>query len=87
MGASVSNIITLISQDFVRLILLASLIATPFAYFLMKNWLHEFAYQITIHWAVFFGSGLLVLLIAFIATFSLAYKAATVNPANVLRNE
>jgi putative ABC transport system permease protein len=87
LGASISNITALLTLDFIRLVLLAMLIATPIAWLGMNKWLQDFAYRITINWWVFALAGILALLIA-IATVSFqAIKAALTNPVKSLRSE
>jgi putative ABC transport system permease protein len=87
LGASVSNIILLLSKDFIKLVLIAFVIAAPFAWLVMHNWLQEFAYRININWWIFLGAGLLSVFIA-VATISLqAIKAAVANPVTSLRTE
>ena len=87
LGASVSSIITMLSKDFVKLVSIAIVIATPIAWIAMHQWLEGFAYRIDIHWWYFGGAGLLALIIT-LATISVhAIRAATTNPVNSLRNE
>lgn len=87
MGARVAGIVRLLSIDFLKLVLLAFLIATPIAWFVMDKWLQDFAYRITIGWWVFCGSGLAALLIAFITISYQAIKAAITSPVKSLRTE
>ena len=87
LGASVSNIVLLLSRDFIRLVLIAFVIATPVAWFIMHNWLHDFAYRISIEWWLFAIAGLLAVLIA-LATISFqSIRAALANPVKSLRTE
>jgi putative ABC transport system permease protein len=87
LGASVSNIVLLLSKDFIRLVLIAFVIATPVAWFVMHNWLHDFAYRISIEWWLFAIAGLLAVLIA-LATISFqSIRAALANPVKSLRTE
>ena len=87
LGASVSSITFMISKKFITLVLLSSLIAYPVGYFIIKNWLKNFAYRIDISWWVFAISAGIALLIA-LATISFqAIKAATANPIESLRYE
>jgi putative ABC transport system permease protein len=86
-GASVSNIVTMLSKDIIKLVVLSAIIATPVAWLAMNNWLQSFAYRINISWGIFFIAGLLALLIA-LATISFqSIKAATANPVKSLRTE
>jgi putative ABC transport system permease protein len=64
MGTSLANIVQLLTGDFIRLVLIAIVIATPLAWYGMNQWLHDFAYRIHIHWWMFALSGLLAVLIA-----------------------
>ncbi len=87
LGASVSNIVVLLSKDFVRLVLIAFVIASPVAWLIMNNWLQNFAYRINISAWIFIGAGLLAIFIA-LATISFqAIKAAIANPVKSLRTE
>jgi putative ABC transport system permease protein len=87
LGASVSNIVMLLSKDFIKLILVAFVIASPVAWYIMHNWLNDFAYRINISWWIFFAAGLLAVFIA-LATISFqAIKAAISNPVKSLRTE
>jgi ABC-type antimicrobial peptide transport system permease subunit len=87
LGASVVNIITLISKDFVTLVLIAFIIAIPISFWAMKKWLEDFAYRVDIGPWVFIWAGIVALTIAFISVSSQAVKAAIANPVNSLRNE
>ena len=64
LGASVPNIVFLLSKDFIRLIIISFLIASPVAWYVMHNWLQGFAYRIPISWWIFPGAGLLAFFIA-----------------------
>ncbi len=87
LGASVSNIVMLLSKDFIRLIIIAFVVASPVAWYIMHNWLQDFAYRINISWWIFFAAGLLAIIIA-LATISFqAIKAAIANPVKSLRTE
>jgi len=87
LGASVSNIVLMLSKDFVKLVLISLVIATPVASYIMHNWLQDFAYRINISWWIFFAAGLLAVVIA-LATISFqAIKAASANPVKSLRTE
>lgn len=87
LGASVHQIIRLVSFDFLFLILLGFLIASPIAYLLMDNWVSSFPYQISLNWEVFLYSGLVVLSIGLITVSLQAIKAAFMNPVNSLRSD
>ena len=87
LGASVSNIVMLLSKDFIRLVIIAFVIASPVAWYIMHNWLQDFAYRITISWWIFPIAGLLAVFIA-LATISFqAIRAAIANPVKSLRTE
>jgi putative ABC transport system permease protein len=87
LGASVSTIASLLSRDFLKLVLIAFVIATPLAWYLMNKWLQDYAYRINISWWVFAITGLLVVLISLVTVSFQAIKAATTNPAKSLRTE
>lgn len=87
LGASVQSIIAMLSKDFLKLVAIAILIATPIAWMAMHQWLQGFAYRTSIHWWIFGLAGVLALLIT-LATISIhAVKAALANPVDSLRNE
>jgi putative ABC transport system permease protein len=87
LGASISSINGLLSKDFLKLVLLSILIASPIAWYVMHNWLQGFAYRINIQWWMFAGAGLLAVIVAVITISYHAIKAAIVNPVNSLRSE
>lgn len=87
MGASTFAIVKLLLVQFTKWVVWANLIAWPVAYFLMKNWLQNFAYQVNIQWWLFVLSGVLGLLIAILTVGFQAIKAARSNPVNSLRYE
>ncbi len=87
LGASISEIVTMISTDFIRLVLIAFLIAFPVAWWMMNKWLQSFAYRINISWWVFAFAGLLTIAIALITVSFQAIKAAMANPVKSLRSE
>ncbi|HWD89691.1 MAG TPA: ABC transporter permease [Mucilaginibacter sp.] len=87
LGASVANIVTLLSKDFLRLILISFIIASPLAWYFMSNWLQGYAARITISWWVFAGAGLGAILIALLTISYQSIKAALANPVNSLRSE
>ena len=87
LGASVSNIILLLSKDFIKLVVVAFVIASPVSWFIMHGWLQNYAYRINISWWLFLAAGLLAVMIA-LATISFqAIKAAIANPVKSLRSE
>jgi len=87
LGASVSNLFSLISSDFIRLIIISNVIAVPLAWYAMNKWLDTFAYKITIHWATFALAAAASILIAWLTMSYQSIKAAIANPVNSLRNE
>jgi putative ABC transport system permease protein len=87
LGASTTSITTLLSKDFVRLVLIAFLIASPVAWWAMNRWLEDYQYRITIGWWMFAAAALLVVCIAFITVSFQSIKAALANPAKSLRTE
>jgi len=87
LGASVTNIVALLSKDFIKLVVIAFVIASPVAWFIMHNWLRDFAYRIEISWWIFLGAGLLAVLIALGTISFQAVKAAIANPVKSLRTE
>jgi len=87
LGASVMDITTLMSKDFLRLIIISFVIASPVAWFAMGKWLENYTYRITVEWWVFVAAGLLSLLITLITISFQAIKAAIANPVESLRTE
>ncbi len=87
LGASVSNIFLLLSKDFVRLIFISFLVASPLAWYVMHGWLQGFAYRIPISWWIFPAAGLLAIVIALSTVGFQTMKAASVNPVKSLRSE
>lgn len=86
-GASVLDILTLITRNFTMLVIIAFIIGAPLAYWLMEQWLQDFAYRITPSVWIFFGVGLGTLLIAILITSYHSVKAALTNPVKVLKDE
>ncbi len=87
LGASVTSIVALLSKDFLQLVVLAILIASPLAWYTMNQWLQDFAYRIDIDWWVFALAGLLAVGIALLTVSFQSIKAALVNPVKSLRSE
>jgi len=87
LGASVNNLLTLLSKDFLKLVLIAAIIAFPIAWFSMNSWLQDFAYRIYIHWWVLAAAGIIAGVIAFATISFQAVKAAVSNPVKSLRSE
>ncbi len=87
LGARAAQVIRLLSGDFLKLVLIASCIAFPVAWWGMSKWLQNFAYRIEIHWWVFVVAAALALLIALLTISFQAIKAAMANPVKALRTE
>ncbi|NJB70224.1 ABC-type antimicrobial peptide transport system permease subunit [Saonia flava] len=87
LGASVGNITALLSKDFLKLVVIAFLIASPLAYFLTTNWLEDFAYKIEVQWWVFAMAGGFALIITLITVGFQSIKSAIVNPVKSLQTE
>ena len=87
LGASVNRITTLLSIDFLKLVMISLLIAIPISWYMMNRWLQDFAYRIDLSWWVFGLAGLLALVIAFLTVSYQAVKAARANPVKSLRTE
>lgn len=87
LGASISQVIQMLSKEFLKLVLIASLIAFPVAWWGMNEWLQGFAYRTNVSWWVFAVAGFAALLIALITISFQAIKAAIANPVKSLRNE
>ena len=87
LGARVDSIVTLVSGYFLKLVLIAAIIAFPLAWYAMSLWLQDFAYRISIHWWVFVLSAMVALLVALTTVSFHAIKAAVSNPINSLRSE
>ncbi len=87
LGASVTNLLALLSKDFFRLILIALVIAVPVANYLMTEWLQNFAYHTNVAWWLFAGPAALVLLMALLSVSAQTLRTATRNPVDSLRDE
>jgi putative ABC transport system permease protein len=87
LGASLSNIVSLLSVQFIRLVLIANAIAWPLAWFSVHKWMENYAFRLPMSWWVFFVAGLAALLIALATVSLLALRAARANPVQSLRSE
>ncbi len=87
LGASVTGIASLLSADFVKLVLLSFLVAAPLSYWAMHKWLQSYDYRVSIQWWVFAAVGFLSVLIAVVTVSSQAIRAALANPVKSLRSE
>jgi putative ABC transport system permease protein len=86
LGATVGNIVTMLSKDFMRLVFISSIVAFPLAWWFMNKWLQDFAFRITIGWWVFLFAAIIAVLIALLTISFQAVKAAVANPVNALKN-
>lgn len=87
MGASVRQIVTMMSSEFVKLVLIAFVVAVPMAWWAMNKWLETFAFRMEINWLVFAFAGMIALAIALLAVSFESIKSAMGNPVNSLRSE
>jgi len=87
LGASTINLWGLLSKDFIGLVVLSNLVAAPFAWFILHQWLQQYEYRTPIYWWVFALSGLGALLITLLTVSHQALKAALMNPVKSLRSE
>ena len=87
LGSSVTGILKLISEEYIILVMIAFLIATPITWWGIQRWLEKFVYRINIEWWMFISAGLLAVLIALITVSSRAIKAALANPVKSLRSD
>lgn len=87
LGASVASVVGLLCNDFVRLVLIAIVIASPVVWYAMDQWLQNFAYRIEMQWWMFALTGVVALLIALLTVSLQAVKAAMVNPVKTLKSE
>jgi putative ABC transport system permease protein len=87
LGASVNQVVTVLSKDFVKLVILALLIAIPLAWYAANKWLQNYPYRIGLSWSIFAIAGVLVIFIALATVSFQAIRTAWANPANSLRTE
>ncbi len=87
LGAGIFSITSGLVKDFVKPVIMAAIIATPIAWYMMHKWLENFAYRVSIQWWVFAAAGLMALMIALLTVGSQAIRAAMANPVKSLRNE
>jgi putative ABC transport system permease protein len=87
LGASVQNVVYILSKDFLLLVIISFVIASPMAWYIMHKWLQDFAYRIDISWWVFLLAGMVALLIALFTVSYQSIKAALTNPVKSLKTE
>jgi len=87
LGASVVSILQLLTKEFVILVFIAIVIATPIGWYAMNKWLQDFSYHINISWIMFASAGLLAIVIAVLTVSSQALKTALINPVKSIRTE
>ena len=86
-GSTVKQVVVVISKEFIRLVVIASIIGIPVAYFYMDKWLSNFAYRVSLSWYYFAIAIVAALVIAFTTIIFKSVSAANANPANSLRDE
>jgi putative ABC transport system permease protein len=87
LGATAASIASLLTKDFLKLVIISLLVASPLAWWIMNNWLQDFAYRISIGWWMFVLAGLIAIAIAMITVSYQAIKTAIANPVKSLRTE
>jgi putative ABC transport system permease protein len=87
LGANVSTIMMLLSLDFIKMVLISAVIASPIAWYLTSSWLQTFAYRVPIDWWIFVAAAFMAVVIAFITISFQSVKAAIANPVKSLRSE
>ena len=87
LGASVSEVLMLLTKDFIILVIISCLLASPIAFYFLQNWLQQYYYRIKIGPGVFIGSAIMSILIAIITISFQSIKAAVANPVSSLRSE
>lgn len=87
LGASVNGLVTILSKDFLKLVLIALIVAIPAAWIASDKWLQNYPYRITLSWWLFAGAALLVIMIALVTVSFQAVRAAVANPVTALRSE
>jgi putative ABC transport system permease protein len=87
LGATLANLVSLLSLDFIKLVLIANVIAFPIAWWATSRWLQEYAYHIELQWWVFLLAAILASIIALLTVSYQAFKAAMSNPVKSLRSE
>ena len=86
-GASVGNVVGILSKDFLKLVMIALLVSMPIAWMAINKWLQNYPYRITLSWMMFAAAAFFVVLIALVTISFQAIKAAVANPVKSLRSE
>ncbi len=86
-GARVSEVLIMLNLDFIKLVVLAFLVATPVAFYIMQKWLENFAYKTRLNWWIFALAGVLALFLTLVTVSWQSWRAATRNPVEALRYE
>ena len=87
LGASVSQVVLLLSKDFLKLVIVSILVSIPLAWYATQSWLNGFAYRVSVQWWIFAAAAAIALTIAFLTISSQAIRAAVADPAKSLRSE
>ena len=87
LGASLENIVIMLSKDFLKYVLIAALVAWPLSWLAVHKWLRDYAYRINISWWIFLAAVILAMMVAFLTISFQAIKAAIANPVKSLRTE
>lgn len=87
LGESITNIITLLSKDFIKLVLVAFFIGMPVAYYFSSRWLQNFAYHVEIQWWMFASAGFLILGVSLVIVCAQSLRTVIVNPVEALKSE
>jgi putative ABC transport system permease protein len=87
LGASVANVVNILSKDFLKLVIVALIISMPFSWMAVNKWLETYPYRITLTWTIFASAGILVAIIALATVSFQAIRTAVANPVKSLRTE
>jgi len=87
LGANVTSVVTLLSKEFIKLVLIAIVLATPPAWYVMDRWLNDFAYHTELSWQIFLLAGLIATSIALLTVSFQSVKAALTDPVKSLKTE
>ena len=86
-GASIENIYSLLSKEFIKWVAIANIIAWPLSWWALDNWLNNYTYRVSLSWWIFLLAGLLTLAVTLLITSYQGYRAANTDPVNALRYE